>query len=603
MSKIKEKRIRNFTFKVDIDYFIRKHVAETGETLTVQKMQNYRKLEIQELNSNYLGFCKKFAKQSFHILHNEDSHFDEKTQQFILDDWHFHFVFLAKNPATEMQWRERLLAQGITLTDANRTRKDFDELKKKNLAKAVAYLIHRTPKSIADGKHAYSQDAIYLFNVSIKELKALLIKGGSVKQVKNNDDLQLQIYDKCAVMIRQGATLDDIREVTTRFFGNEEEQAEFEKQFRTSLEKERQEYMQQLYRRMQFSSRGFNLFYITGLGGVGKSVFARNLSYYFSGNRKTVHTIAIAGKHKTPDALSNYTDQLVSVAHEFSPTAMGVKEFETFVDPNIYPNLNSRNVDKPYFSQALLIANALPAQNFMYNLLYDDPDFLRFGNNPQVYEWCTSIFNYQTKHEESFSFPSTYNAFYNTFATETVEKQLNVLVNHWNLQGANAFFSDWWQIMRRFSYIIELTKLENTEYGVNIVVKRLNSKGMKKIEGSNYRAFYENIDLNFHFQPVFSAKCYNIVDDNQIHPILREMLKTLQRYGLQIKSDLPKLETTADLAEKFGDDGSVQTVSNNKFDIDKSLIELEKIVNPDIEETIEKNRKNQNKKKEETNHD
>lgn len=101
-----EKRIRHFTFKIDIDYLIR------------AKYQNATATQVQALREQaFNAFCNDFAKliESYKgakgvlILHNKDTKhkkvknryilvLDEKTKQAIADDWHVHFVFGTQQP-------------------------------------------------------------------------------------------------------------------------------------------------------------------------------------------------------------------------------------------------------------------------------------------------------------------------------------------------------------------------------------------------------------------------------------------------------------------------------------------------------------------------
>lgn len=598
----KEKRYRNFTFKIDIDYIIRGgDLSAYGldiNKIDLSNMDIVRQLVYTTIMQNFQKFCEKYGVQAFANLHNLDYHEDENGD-IKYDDWHIHFVFCGENPATETNWRKRLAKFGLKLTDQTRIEKgqhgDWDHMDMPNLPHAVAYLIHRTLKSISEHKYAYDERLIFRYNCTQIQLDDLLqkaVENESSKIAKNalklDDDVMLPVVDDFIQRIwKNGAMLSQLRLSAEKIFGNL--YGQFWVKYKDKFKSEIRDYSVDLYKKMVYMDRDFKLFYITGASGVGKSTVANASAYYFADRRDlAVHIGAVNGKRKTFDITSTYNNELVTVAHEFKSNSMGADEFEAFADPHIYPTLNSRNFDKPYFAQACFIPNAENLCDWVYENIYDD--YCGYGKTTQHYGWITEI--QHNTYVDKLSFPSSFANFIKYFEVESLRKKV---FEHWNWQGISKFFEDWWQVLRRFSYLFELENSE--ENGVVIVVSKLKNDSMRPLR--NPEDILYNISMLNHFEPINRYYCTNYLDSKILNATLRQIFTDLERRGLTIRQELPKLQTNEDIFKKNGDDGKsvISKMSKNdddNFEVrDSQMAEaVEKIRKTALLEKLKQKRRN-----------
>lgn len=573
-----EKRIRHFTFKIDIDYLIRAEYKNA----TVTQVQALREQAFDT-------FCNDFAKlietykgaQGVLILHNKDTKhkkvnnkyvlvIDEKTKQAISDDWHIHFVFWnSKTAKTIAEWRKILAKFGLILTDENRKVKDFAELKKKSIAHAVAYLLHRTVKSIKEHKYAYSESELKLFNVGKQEIENLLATGIENNKNKNLDsDEMVAEADELTNKIRTGLTLADAEQKSIEKF--KEKQAQFWRSYRKPLQQERQDYIDKLYHQLAFRPRNFSLFYISGSGGSGKSTLADNLAYYFADSTThAVHVTGTHGKRKTPDFLSTYKYELVTVANELKGNQFGVDEYENLFEPYRFPTVNSRNNDKAYLAQATIITNSMKPAFWLYTLFYDD--YLNKSGAMMHYGWKDTIENkIDGKKEKSMlAFPPTYTQLINLRKNKntTLWKKFHVFPDddesfeetlehehHWNLQGAVSFLDDWWQILRRMKYVLYVSRNDKK---LTFTVLQLNADSKPACldaDNSNMRVedFFDEFDFDNHYILVGKYECENMFDVKELHKTLEDFIDYLEYTGLRIDKHLPNLMTEQEFQQYLG---------------------------------------------------
>lgn len=584
-TETKEKRIRNFTFKIDIAYLLEGEGIHYNWDKEVQK-------KYHELEQAFDKFAFKYVDEGYDVLHDQDYEMQGTEQQ--MDDEHMHFIVCAYNPATESVWRKRLESYGLHFTDANRIEAqrqagipenkimcDFKELDKKNLARAVAYLIHRTIQSIIDGKYAYDESKIHATGSEPELAKQIRIDKylqeavqqdveaqNKSKKILHNDQMKL-VSDNFVKRIWKGAILSELRTSAKRIF--EDSFPQFWLKYKDKFKSEIRDYSADLYRKMTYLDRDFKLFYVSGIGGVGKSRISNALAYYFSDKRDLgVHIPAVNGKRKTFDLTSTYNNELVTVAHEFSPSSMGVDEFEAFADPHIFPTLNSRNFDKPYFAQSIFIPNAKHIEDWMYDLIYDD--YVARGKNPSYYGWVTEV-QCSESYVDKMSFPSSYNNFLKYFENENLRNKM-FKNGHWSYAGIEKFFVDWWQVLRRFSYLIEVEKTDGKK-GALMTVSKLNSTGMRPLK--NINDIFYNMCLVNHLEVVGKYACSNILDEKELNANLQKMLEDLQSQGLTINQELPQLQSNAEIAKMKYDDGMSSVTKLTKKDNDKYEVDDEEL--------------------------
>lgn len=586
----KPKQYRHISFKIDIDYLIRamikeKHITDPNEIKAF--FDRNRQALPKFLRHQFELFLRDYkAEKGSCVLHNEDSHVDKKTRKRVLDDWHMHFLMLNNRDvkATLSAWRKRLKKYGLILTDEKRVEaqkkagkkkveQDIHKLDLEDFANAFAYQIHRTLQSIKDGKHAYDQDRIWTYNISDDEKRKYFAEAVAPKQIikedpNNKETSRLISYfiekkDKAELIanfepaenmysdyIRHGMTVDEVKQRSKKIFGDYH--ATFWRMYHRGFENEEQEYTKKLMQQLPFRDRNFSLFMFYGNGGTGKTVVTDNLAYLLADSHEhKIHTVATSGKKKTFDLVSNYDNELVSVAHELTPSSIGVDEFENITEPHRYPSVNSRNHDKAYFAQSLLIAQPDTPAQFTYSMLFSD--YMRNGRTVGRYSYENEIEKDDGTTEKLY-FPPTYADFYRFFKNED-----STHWDHWNYKGANAFFVDVWQIIRRMRFTIGIEKIKDHEIYLHVRHVKENSQ-MREVK--SFDDFKYNMNFDNFFEVVNTYYIDDFLNNSHVQVVLRKMLKDLkEKCNLKINSTLPKLLTDEQLHQLMADDGS-----NNLYD-------------------------------------
>lgn len=594
------KRIRSFTGKINIEYLLSKMAQDKGykSANEVTAFINAHKKQYTDIVfNNFKEFCHDDSNKVYKAcikLHDKDTHVDKKTKKRVATTWHFHFIVISKVLATESAWRKRLFKHGIFFTDEerikkqreagvleNKIKKDFDPMPLDHFAHSFAYLFHRTVKSIKAGKYAYSQDKdnnyFWTMGMTDDEIRKLFkdaventkqinyIQFGDVENKKKDseyeqDDNEIlsyyqEIYEKFgknqadeldaqltasanmyADKISQGMTVREVKDRSRKIFGKYF--AKFWRMYHVSFENERNEYIKALMQQLPYRDRKFSLFYISGDGGTGKSRVSNQLAFLLS-DKKThaVHTVSPNGKRKTFDLVGNYDNELVSVAHELAPSAIGVDEFENVAEPHRFPEVNSRNKDKAYLAQSLIITKAMTLAQWAYTLLYTD--YIAYGRHADRYGYKTEI-EIDENQTEKLYFPRTYADFYDAFKDEDSKYW-----EHWTFHGATLFFIDMWQILRRLQYNIDIEPLDK-EHEVDLHVRKLSeTKKMKHVE------CFDDFEFDMNFDNFFDDVGIYYIDDylqtQHVQVQLRKMLVELEQRGLIVNSTLPKLLSDEEL--------------------------------------------------------
>lgn len=575
----KEKKVRNITFKIDIDYLLRGQF----QNASASEVAKYREVGYKNLCRSFTALVENFdGAKGVNELHNCDTKhkligkkyelvLDEKTKQPIQDDVHVHFILWdCKTPKTLTEWRKTLEKFNLPLTDESRKVKDLQALKKSNLAHAVAYLLHRTVKSIKEHKYAYDESTLVKVNVGRQEIEDLLAKGVEVSAGKTltSDEMNKEA-DELTAEIRNGLTLTDAKQKSVEVF--KDQQPQFWRSYHRALEDERQYYISRLFHQLAFRPRNFSLFYVSGVGGSGKSLVANQLGYFFADSTThAMHITAPSGKKKTPDFLSTYKNELVSVGHEIKPTQFNVDEFENLFEPFRYPVANSRNNDKAYLAQATIITKALNPAFWFYNMLYSD--YLSGAGAMMHYGWKTKINenNKRTK-TSSLAFPATYAQLMQLKQNKEGKPwaQLHVFPDddatpemlldyeyHWDLKGAVAFLNDWWQLLRRLKYVLAVSRTDDKKIKIN--VSQLNEATkpacLLNDDNSNMKVedFFSQFDFDNHYYLLGTYECEDMTDPKKLYATLEKMVDDLKLGGLKVEEHLPKLMSEKEFAVYLG---------------------------------------------------
>lgn len=583
-SSKKTQKMRNFTFKIDLDYMIRGICMQKGITdpILVQQYLDANREKFHEIVlNNFKKFCfanENKVRKGATALHDADSHVNEKIRNRVPDDWHMHFLALTDVLATESAWRKRLKKFNLILSDEGSSRKgkskDFQRLDKKDFANAFAYQIHRTIRSILDGKHAYDQDdprRIWTYNISDDEKRKLYAQAVAPKQLKNVVDTDDPVNNKIngfiigeqehdnieswfepaenayTEQIRHGMTVAEIKTKAEKMFGGLS--GTFWRKYHKSFENEEQEYNKRLMQQLPYRDRNFSLFLFSGKGGAGKTVIADQFAYWFADTQNhAIHTVSTAGKKKTFDLAGNYDNELVSVAHEITSSALGVDEFENITEPHRFPSINARNKDRAYFAQALILTQPNDPYDFAYKMIYSD--YLKYGRRADVYGYHVEI-EKDNNFTEKLYFPSSYSSFVSAF-----EDDNSAYWDHWKLADTNAFFTDIWQILRRIRFTINVERLNNETNEVYLTIKHVKeNEQMKTVE--NWADFITNMWFDNYYEVVGKYYIDDFLNTSHVQVVLKQILKDLkEKCNLKINSSLPKLLTNEQLHKLMCDDDS-----------------------------------------------
>ena len=553
--KPRPKRFTMVSFMVNYNYE-KERLAKLGKTIPafsdwynnqVVALQDF--CDLQDLGCACKDHTKDFKRSSDHKTFLRDSN-----GNLIHDDLHYHgvLVMYGRRNATINQWADALEKHGIHISKVSESRKlsNISGISRSDhdaVYGALGYLAHVTPASRKAQKHQYNIDDVELYRMSKffkvstsqearKEYEKLCNRLALIEIDFDENDFW-NFYKGQRDEIDSGTTLVELEKEYKQYFGYS--YAVYEAKFRPLLERARQNYLQQLSTQFTYFDRKFSYIHIFGVGGTGKSLLADSLAGLLAGDDMRIHVAATPDKRKTPDLLSTYTDELVSVAHELKPGTFSVEGFESFMDPHIYPTVNSRNKDKAYFANNFINANAQRPEDWLYQLFYWS---MLVGNGAEV--------NYQ------------YNAYYGNDimyfpkSWQSLAKQPEEFFGkHWTTAGQHAFLNEWWQVIRRLSYIVELTPLG--ENAVRADVYKLDSTKPEALVNANLldiggREFLHEFALGTHFVQIGSYSCANIINIKLRGQLAVDIYTKLVSTGLYSPEKLPTLMGANELKEATG---------------------------------------------------
>lgn len=178
--------------------------------------------------------------------------------------------------------------------------------------------------------------------------------------------------------------------------------------------------------------------YIMGPGGIGKTYLAKELGNRLA-DKRGVHVASAPGVKKTPDALDGYIAEKVMIFNEMSPTAFTVDEFNDCFDPHYRAPFPSRNKNKGFIGDTVLMTNSLSPLRFAKNIMLYSPGGKQYRDkgNPE------------------------------------------------ELNAGRHTQNKYWQVRRRFKVFIVLTRSETDENIVDVAVFKLRPYLVKNGEINN----------------------------------------------------------------------------------------------------------------------
>lgn len=555
VKKTTKKRAKRFTMvaiMVNYDYEVGRL---GGKIAPFETWYNQQAEKLKQFCQNAgLGCALKshdcdFKRDSNHVLmHDENGN-------LVPDSKHYHAILVnySKRPATLKQWAEALDsdAYGIHISKINDrpTLSNISGISMRDFQAADAalgYLVHATPNARKMLKFQYNPKDVILINMqnffgvktaveARKAYEGICRKEKLIVIEFDKDDFD-NYYQYQREEIDKGITIQALQEQYKKFFGSY--YSGYEVLYLSHLQKARQNYLSQLSTQFTYFDRKFSYIHISGVGGTGKSLLADSLAGLLAGEDMRIHSAATADKKKTPDILSTYTDELVSVAHELKPGTFSVEGFESFMDPHIYPTVNSRNRDKPYFANNFINANAERPSDWLYQLFYWSK---LLGNGAEV------NYDYKIYGDDIEYFPKS--------AQQLVNKPEEFFISHWNIDGQLSFLNEWWQIVRRVKYIVGLTPLG--DYSVQADIYKLKPEKPEPLVHPSLvdvggRTFLDAFDIGTYFVQIGSFSCADIVDIKLRANLAIDVYTKLVSTGLYAPEKLPPLMSADEIKKATG---------------------------------------------------
>lgn len=232
------------------------------------------------------------------------------------------------------------------------------------------YLIHISDDALKKEKTIYTADEVINYNKEYRFLDTLKEsfwdkKDGSKDETKLlSEDAATLLFNKLSEKVGKGTmrynqAIDEIEEKAGYYW---------RRRFRKTMVEDVEDYVKDRAMKLEEAGRNNKNVYIFGRGGVGKSNLARMFGLQLA-NGRGVHLTAPLGKGKTPDALNDYTDQLIIILNEISPHGWDIEEFLAVFDQHEYARFPSRNLNKAFIGEYSIFTNSLNPLQFANDLI------------------------------------------------------------------------------------------------------------------------------------------------------------------------------------------------------------------------------------------
>lgn len=521
-----------------------------GQTWFEQQAQS-----IKTISDKYEMFgCAEFHNDDYKRNADHTEFLHDANGNLIPDDLHYHGILIGNKQNRLNAWVKMLEENNIHISKVNEKNQAYSNIqslsvKRETVEAALGYLVHATPKARKDEKHQYDPKTVRIYNgerffgvTTPKEVAReykKIVENQKKIQIKFSDDDFAEFYRKQREEIDTGADILTLQNEYKHEFAGQ--YADYERNYLLDLQKARVRYLQELSKQVAFYDRKFSYVQIFGHGGIGKSRLASILAGFLSGDSVHIHQAGTPGKKKTPDLVSTYQDELVTVAHELKSSTFSTATFESFMDPHVYPVVNSRNRDKAYFAQNFISANSTPPSDWTYEMFYwdllaQDKAGINFGYKAEL---NGQGMNYKP-------FPKVYG--------ELLEEDSDFFEKRWSREGQQRFLDEWWQVLRRVTFLIHLKKQADGLLVAKIYKFYAGTmpRGLQQISflDKKGKQFKKDFDFWEHFTELeeidFDSSKEKYVD------FARKIFKALVNFGITVPHKLPKLLTTDELKKKIG---------------------------------------------------
>lgn len=416
-------RFRGFNIQRNYEYDITEYDADTGEKWIPEDAETPE--EWKEKVKKLLDEELKKTEYGYYIFHDKDllSNGDPKPL-------HVHAVLRYKNP--------RYVGSVYKALGLSR----FENITKVQSQKgSLKYLLHITEQARKDFKHIYSQDELYIggkifedeespYKRKIDHFNEMTTEGSENEDEREERKQNVIAINKAKRMVEltrnKGTTLDYAREeiinsvdIDYSYVGDN-----IYSDYKSKLYDAEKEYFENLVRKYTDTHRDLKVILISAPGNSGKSTLAGAIGNKLADDRG-LHVAATVGKEKTPDFVSGYKYQKVTIANEIKGSTFGTREFMNNFDNRIYAPISSRNNDVDW------VAN-----------------YILFTTSKTVTELRNESFRYDVGGSESVEVN------YETGATR--------------IKRDDALMNEAFQFTRRITYYIEITRTGNGLMFINV---------------------------------------------------------------------------------------------------------------------------------------
>lgn len=313
------------------------------------------------------------ASELAYIFHNRDVD-DEGNPKTL----HVHFTARFDNPRQYKTTREAFGCASRNFT------------KGRSEAAALNYFCHTTPQAIKSRKTRYN-----VAEITVK-LKQIDEETKEVTYIKPTGE-DLEKWYRIKISGKQGdavTTEEDVARIIDELAEGTMKLTDVKQELRdlfdpttatmTWMRNKRlfkeavSEFWEAKYNEQLDKGRGnnFNLVYIDGLSGIGKTRFANNLARYYNkqkGEREgAIHNAPNDSKGARYDFLSSYNNELVTVFDDLKPTTFGYTEFLNLFEKERVAKYSSRFSDKPWFAELAIITKSTHVSEWTRSLSHSE---------------------------------------------------------------------------------------------------------------------------------------------------------------------------------------------------------------------------------------
>ena len=261
---------------------------------------------------------------------------------------------------------------------------------------ALLYLTHTTSEAIKMKKRRYNVSELnvltfdenghrqQLLGEELEDWYRLKIAGREGSNKVSTDEDVARIIDELSEGLM---TIDDVKNDLKQAFDPTTATMTWMKNKRYFKEAVAEYYQNKYYDWLE-NGRTFQLIYIQGSSGIGKTAFARELGKEFNrlkGLRTTaIHNAPNDTKGARYDFLSGYENEAVTVFDDLRPNTFGYTEFLNLFEKERVSKYSSRFNDKAWFAEVAVITKSTSINDWTSKLSYSELKSASASDKPNV---------------------------------------------------------------------------------------------------------------------------------------------------------------------------------------------------------------------------